>query len=120
MRTIMIASVVVLLTFTSAAAQENRPVSYLAEFQLKPDNVADWIKLVRRDDEPMLNRLMGDGAVLTWGVGTAAASHPGRCPIKGEEGTTHLIWVVAADYAGMDKVFAGFNATWRQPPEDWP
>lgn len=118
MRSSLFALAVVLLAAVSIAAQESRPVSYVAEFQLKPDNVADWIKLVRRDDEPMLNKLMGDGTVLAWGVDTAAANHPGRCPIKGEEGTTHLIWVVTADYAGMDKVFAGFNATWRQPPEE--
>ncbi len=73
--------------------QERRPVSYLAEFQLKPNSEADWIKLVKRDDEPMLDKLMADRTVLAWGVDNAGAIHPGRCPIKGQEGTTHLISV---------------------------
>ena len=109
---------VVLLAAVSLAAQEMRPVSYLAEFQLKPENSADWMKLVNRWDGPMLDKLMAEGAVLAWGVDRAGvANHPGRCPITGEEGTTHLIWVVTPDYAGMDKVFAGFSQT-GVTPED--
>lgn len=115
MRKSLFAFAVVLLAAVSVAAQEMRPVTYLAEFQLKPDNEADWIKLVRKYDGPMLDKLMAEGTVLAWGVDRA--NRPGRCPINGQEGTTHLIWIVAADYAGADKVRAGFNAM-NTPPED--
>lgn len=49
MRRSLFALAVVLLAAVSVAAQEMRPVSYLAEFQLKPDSAPDWIKLVKRD-----------------------------------------------------------------------
>ncbi len=110
MRSSLFALAVVLLAAVSVAAQEMRPVSYVAEFRVKPGPAAaDWINLVRKYDKPMLDKLMGDGTVLAWGLDTVV--------LHREEGITHRIWVVTADYAGMDKVFAGFNAI-NTAPED--
>ncbi len=114
MRKSLFAFAVVLLAAVSVAAQEIRPVSYLAEFRVnwwRGHEAADWINLVKKYDKPFLDKLMADGTVLAWGVDGAV--------IRREEGTTYLIWVVTADYAGMDKVYAGFNATWvYTTPED--
>ncbi len=100
---------VVLLAAVLVAAQEMRPVSYVAEFKVKRGDAAEWINLVRKHDKPMLDKLMADGTVLAWGLDTVA--------IRREEGVTHRIWVVTADYASMDKVVAGFNAM-KTAPED--
>jgi hypothetical protein len=100
---------VVLLAAVSVAAQEMRPVSYVAEFKINRSEAAEWINLVRKYDKPMLDKLMADGTVLTWGLDAVV--------VRREESVTHRIWVVSADYAGMDKVIAGFNAM-RTPPKD--
>ncbi|MGH9509918.1 MAG: hypothetical protein ACRD2M_08275 [Terriglobales bacterium] len=108
MRRSLFAFAVVLLAAVSVAAQEMRPVSYVAEFQIKSGST-DWINLIKKYDKPMLDKLMADGTVLAWGLDVVVI-HRG-------EGVTHRIWVVTRDYAGMDKVVAGFNAI-NVTPED--
>ena len=102
MRRSLFAFAVGLLAAVSVAAQEMRPVSYVAEFQIKSGGT-DWINLIKKYDKPMLDKLMADGTVLAWGLDVVVI-HRG-------EGVTHRIWVVTRDYAGMDKVVAGFRST---------
>lgn len=98
-----------LLATVSVAAQEVRPVWYVAEFKIRSSDATQWINLVRKYDKPMLDKLMADGTVLTWGLDAMV--------IRREDAVTHRIWVVTPGHAGMDKVIAGFNAM-KTPPED--
>jgi hypothetical protein len=98
-----------LLATVSVAAQEVRPVWYVAEFKIRSSDATQWINLVRKYDKPMLDKLMAEGTVLTWGLDAMV--------IRREDAVTHRIWVVTPDHGGMDKVIAGFNAM-KTPPED--
>lgn len=98
-----------LLVALSVAAQEMRPVEYLAEFQVKPGKEAEFIELVKKYNKPLFDRLAAEGAVLAWGLDTKVVHQEG--------GTTHMLWWVTADFSGMDKVFAGFEAL-EVPGED--
>lgn len=98
-----------LLVTMSVAAQEVRPVWYVAEFKIRSSDARQWINLVRQYDKPMLDELMAAGTVLAWGLDVTV--------IRREDAPTHRIWVVTPDYGAMDTVVGGFNAM-KTPPED--
>lgn len=104
MRRTFVAFVVVLLLALPLVAQEEakmEPVSYLAEFQVKPEKAAEFIGMVKKYDKPALDGLMAEGAVLAWGLDTVV--------IHRENEGNFLWWFVTPDYAGMDKVFAALE-----------
>ncbi len=99
MRRILTVSIVVLLAALSVAAQgEMRPVSYLAEFRVKPGQESTIVDLVKKYDKPVFDRLVAEGTVVAWGLDAKM--------VHNEGGTTHMFWWVTADFAGQDKVFA--------------
>jgi hypothetical protein len=105
MRRTLVALAVVLLLVLPLAAQEEaqkmEPISFLVEFQVKPDKTADVVNMVKKYDKPVLDGLMAEGAVLAWGLDTTV--------IYREDGNNFLWWFVTPDYAGMDKVFAAMD-----------
>ena len=102
MRRIAVAVSVLLLAAVSVAAQQaGEPVSYLAEFKVKPGQESTFVDLVKKYDKPVFDKLQADGAVLAWGLDTRV--------IHREDGTTHVLWWVTKDYAGMDAVFAALR-----------
>jgi hypothetical protein len=107
-KTLLIAGSILLVAL-AATAQEMRPIGYLAEFQVNAGKEAEFIELVKKYDKPLFDGLVTEGAVLAWGL-DARVVH--------EEGTaTHMLWWATADFAGMDKVFAAFEAM-EVPDED--
>lgn len=102
--------VIVLFAALSLVAQESEPVSYLAAFQVNPGKESDFVNLVKKYDKPMLDGLMAEGSVLAWGLDAVM--------IHREGGITHLFWFVTPDYAGLDKVFAGFEKMEESIPEE--
>lgn len=96
-----LALAVALLWCGAAAAQQMQSVTYYAEFHVRPGKEEDFMKLVRKFDEPMFEQLMKDGAVLAWGVDIPFLHEPGA--------PSHAIWWSVPDMGALDKVFAAFE-----------
>lgn len=109
MRRIAFILAAVLLVGVAAAAQDMRPVGYLAEFQIQPAHESKFVELVKKYDKPVFDRLISEGAVLAWGLDAKMVHQHG--------GTTHMLWWVTPDFSGMDKVFGEF-ATMDVAEED--
>lgn len=100
-----------LLWCTTAAAQQAQPVSYIGDFYVLPGREEEFLNLVKKYDEPVLNQLMAEGAVLAWGVDV---------PILHLEGApTHMIWWTCPDMAAFDKVFAAYEAAEKEWADEY-
>lgn len=99
-RTLVVA--ILMLGTVCTGMQKTLPVSYVAEFKIESRDASEWRALVRKYDQPMLDKLVAEGVVLAWGLDATVLNHPDRA--------THRIWVTTADYAGQDKVISGFNS----------
>lgn len=100
----LFAVVAALLGASLAAAQSGdaiQPVTYVADFHVKPGMEEQFLKLVREYDQPVFEKLMAEGAVLSWGVDTGV--------LHRADGPTHSFWWSSPDLAGFDKVFAAFD-----------
>lgn len=102
---------VCLLAAVTLAAQQPQPIEYIAALKVKPGSESTLLELVKKYDKPLMDRLMTEGAVLAWGLETVVIHRDG--------GINYIFWWVTPDYAGMDKVFAGFEEMEGQiTPED--
>jgi hypothetical protein len=95
---------------TVAAAQAQQPVTYYADFHVKPGKDADFMNLVKKYDEPLFAKLMAEGAVLAWGVDVPVLHEPGSA--------THGVWWSVPDMGALDKVFAAFEAAEKKWADD--
>lgn len=91
-----------LLFGVSLAAQQMQPVTYVAEFHVKPEKAEQFLDLVKKYHQPIFEKLMAEGAVLAWGVDIPILHEPG--------GATHSSWWTSPDLAAFDKVFAALEA----------
>ncbi|MFQ5695180.1 MAG: hypothetical protein ACE5HB_04250 [Terriglobia bacterium] len=101
-RALTIFALVLVAALTVAAQDGPRPVGYLAEFRVLPGEGEQFVDLVKKYDKPLFDGLAAEGVVLAWGLDTPVVHQEG--------GMTHMLWWVTADFAGMDRVFAGFAA----------
>ena len=100
-----------LLCCATAAAQQAQPVSYIGDFYVLPGREEEFLNLIKKYDEPVLNQLMAEGAVLAWGVDV---------PILHLEGApTHMLWWSAPDMGAFDKVFAAFEAAEKKWADEY-
>ncbi len=100
-----------LLCCVTAAAQQAQPVSYIGDFYVLPGREEEFLNLVKKYDEPVLNQLMAEGAVLAWGVDV---------PILHLEGApTHMIWWGVPDMGAFEKVLAAFEAAEKKWADEY-
>ena len=100
-----------LLCCASLAAQQAQFVSYIGDFYVLPGREEEFLNLVKKYDEPVLNQLMAEGAVLAWGVDV---------PILHLEGApTHMIWWGVPDMGAFDKVLAAFEAAEKKWADEY-
>jgi uncharacterized protein (DUF1810 family) len=99
------------LLYCATAAAQAQPVSYIGDFYVLPGREEEFLNLVKKYDEPVLNQLMAEGAVLAWGVDV---------PILHLEGApTHMVWWSVPDMAAFDKVMAAFEAAEKKWAEEY-
>ena len=104
MRTRLVLVVILAALFATAVAAQQpvQPVTYVAEFHVKPEKAEQFLELVKKYDQPIFEKLLAEGAVLAWGVDIPMLHQPG--------GATHSFWWTSADLAAFDKVFAALEA----------
>jgi hypothetical protein len=102
-RRAFIAGVVVmglLVSALPAAAQAtNEPLTWLINITVKPGRVADVRKSTEKYDKPVLDKLVADGAIESWGF---------ACQVIGPPGESCFFWVTGADWSAMAKVEKAF------------
>lgn len=98
---VVLALAMALVWSVAASAQQLQPVTYVADFHVKPGKEEEFLNLVKEFNEPLFEKLMADGAVLAWGI---------DIPVLHQVGApTHSLWWTSSDMAAFDKVFAAFE-----------
>lgn len=105
-RRISLLLAVLLLAPVFVVAQQQQPpqpqpLTYVAAYRVKAGRGRDFVNLVRREDQPVFERMMSEGAVLAWGVDTVELHHEGE--------PNFFIWWTMPNYAAMDRVNAAFE-----------
>lgn len=105
-RRISLLLAVLLLAPVFVVAQQQppqpQPLTYVAAYRVKPGRGRDFVNLVRREDQPVFERMMSEGAVLAWGVDTVELHHEGE--------PNFFIWWTMPNAAAMDRINAAFEA----------
>ncbi len=96
MRRIFLVVGLCLVAGGAALAQQPEPLTYMAEYRVKPGQQSAYLDWVKKHHQPLFDRLLSEGTVQGWGVEATEIHRDG--------GTTHMFWYVTADYAGLGKV----------------
>jgi hypothetical protein len=100
----------VLALSLGAWAEEVQPLRYGAFFTVKPGQGEAFVDLIKKYDQPIMERLIGEGSVLGWGIVTPLLH--GRMP------ATHAIWWTCPNYAALDKALAAFEEAEKSQGEE--
>jgi hypothetical protein len=95
MRTLM-GLVLALAIAAPAVAQGEAPLTWVAYTRVKPGKTQEWLKLELENAKPILDKLVADGTVMTWGYAVRANHRPGY-------EWNVLNWVTTANWAGVGK-----------------
>jgi len=99
------------LCCATLAAQQAQPVSYIGDYYVLPGREEEFLNLIKKYDEPVLNELMAQGVVLAWGVDV---------PILHLEGApTHMVWWTIPDMGAFDKVLAAMEAAEKKWADEY-
>jgi hypothetical protein len=79
----------------AAAQATNEPLTWLINVTVKPGHYMDLKKATEKYDKPVLDKLVADGVIGSWGFG---------CQEVGPPAVSCLYFVTAADWAAMGKV----------------
>jgi hypothetical protein len=96
------------LASVSMAQDAPQPLRYEAHFTVKPGQEKAFVDLVKKYDQPLFEKLMAEDSLISWGI---------AAPVLHGRGD-HFVWWVTPDYAGLDKVFAGFEEVMKQIEAD--
>ena len=92
--------VVPVLTLAVAAPvlsqEQPAPLTWVAYTRVKPGKTQDWVKTRLKYDKPILDALVADGSVQSWGHAVRATHRPGY-------EWNVLTWVTTPDWAGIGK-----------------
>jgi hypothetical protein len=84
-----------------AAAQDaNEPISWLINVTVKPGHFMDLKNSTEKYDKPVLDKLMADGTIGSWGF---------ACQVIGPPGEPCMYYVTAANWSAMSKVNKAFE-----------
>lgn len=79
-----------------------QPLTFWYEYTVNPGKETQFLDIVKSVGAPVRDKLMAEGVVKAWGVMTPLLRQSG--------GTTHSIWYVVEDYAGVEKVEGALRA----------
>jgi hypothetical protein len=84
----------------AAAQATNEPISWLINVTVKPGHFMDVKKSTEKYDKPVLDKLLADGVIGSWGF---------ACQVIGPPGESCMYYVTAADWSAMGKVNKAFE-----------
>jgi hypothetical protein len=91
------------------AAAGSMPVSDFDQINIKPGRMGDYLELFRKYEKPVLEKLVDDGVIIGYSLGTEAVhtEKPG------------MVWTIVTmtDLGAKDKVNAAFRAANEKVPE---
>jgi len=94
----------------AAAQATNEPLSWLINVTVKPGKYMDLEKSVQKYDKPVLDKLVADGVIGSYGFG---------CQMMGPPGQSCMYFITAADWSAMGKVEKAFEAYYKaMKPEE--
>jgi len=112
LRTLAVAALALALAVPALAQEEAGPLTWVAYTRVKPGKTQDWVKLSLSNDKPLLDKLMADGTVLSWGYAVLANHRP-------DYAWNVLTYVTTPNWAGIDKwVGAIMVDMQKRSPED--
>ena len=88
--------------FAQPPAAGTLPVTRYNFVKVKPGKGPDYRRAWEKYNKPVFDKLVGEGAVLAYGMAAE--------DVKTDGDFTHFIWIATANMAGGDKVVAAFNA----------
>ena len=88
--------------FAQPPAAGTLPVTRYNFVKVKPGKAPDYRRAWEKYNKPVFDKLVGEGAVLAYGMAAE--------DVKTDGDFTHFIWIATANMAGGDKVVAAFNA----------
>ncbi|MBI4466496.1 MAG: hypothetical protein HY656_03595 [Acidobacteria bacterium] len=100
----------VLLGTGVALAQQGQLVIYVADFHVKPGLDEQFMNLVKKHEQPVFEKLLGEGTVIAWGVDIPVLHRVGA--------PTHSFWWSVPDTAALDKVFAALEEMEEKVSDD--
>jgi hypothetical protein len=86
------------------------PITRYNFVKVKPGKGAEYRRTWEKYNKPVFDKLVADGVLLAFGMGTEE--------IKTDGEWTHFIWMATANMAGLDKVAAAFAADRARRTED--
>ena len=86
------------------------PITRYNFVKVKPGKGADYRRTWEKYNKPVFDKLLADGVLLAFGMGTEE--------IKTDGEWTHFIWMATANMAGLDKIAAAFAADRARRTED--
>jgi hypothetical protein len=84
----------------AAAQATNEPISWLINVTVKPGHFIDLKNSTEKYDKPVLDKLVADGVIGSWGF---------ACQVIGPPGESCMYYVTAADWSAMGKVEKAFD-----------
>jgi hypothetical protein len=94
----------------AAAQATNEPISWLLNVTVKPGMNDDLEKSVQTYDKPVLDKLVADGIIGSWGFG---------CQFVGPPSVSCIYVITAADWSAMGKVEKAFEDYYKaMKPEE--
>jgi hypothetical protein len=95
LRNAALLAVTLLWSCSAYAQQAMQPLTFWAEYAVKPGKEEDFLNLVKTVGQPVRDKLMADGVILAWGVEVPV--------LRGHDAANHTIWYVVADWSGIEK-----------------
>jgi len=98
----------VVMPQTLLAAEDEEPKTTYTRVELWQVERARWgdfVEMFKKYDQPILEKLMADGAIGEWGIDAAALHNP--------EGYTHSVWYSADSMGALAKAGEAYIAAWE-------
>ena len=112
MKTLMGVALALAIAVPALAQDDGGPLTWVAYTRVKPGKTQDWMKMAMECDKPILDGLVADGTVLSYGYAIRANHRPGY-------EWNVINYVTCPSWAGIDKwVGAAMGAMAARSPEE--
>ena len=91
-----------------AAQATGEPITWLFYMTAKPGKWMDLEKAIEKYDKPVLDKLVADGTISSWGLAYQEVGPPEQ---------SYMMWTTADDWAAMGKVEKAFEENYKAMKE---
>ena len=103
---VMLATLVAMPQVARAADDEDKTTYTRVElWQVERTNWDEFAEMFKNNDQPILEKLMADGAITEWGFDSQMLHAP--------DGYTHGVWYSAESLGALTKAGEAYDAAWR-------